>query len=83
MLTSLFLECVTACHVSGMPVSAMKAGSDCYCLEAVPTNHLVPPQERCGVPCAGDSDKICGGHQAMQFYIASRELSYCVVFYTE
>ena len=56
-----------------MPVSAMKAGSECYCLESVPTNHLVHTEDKCDAPCAGDSNKLCGGQQALHFYIASKQ----------
>ena len=73
-LLPFLLECATGCHSTGMPVSAVKDGSECYCLKTVPTNHLLfPADDSCDVPCPGDQTKMCGGQQAWSFYITCRE----------
>ena len=72
-LLPFLLECATGCHSTGMPVSAVKDGSECYCLKTVPTNHLLfPADDSCDVPCPGDQTKMCGGQQAWSFYITCR-----------
>ena len=72
MKTQFVPECVILCHSQGLRISAIKSGSECLCMDKIPANHLAHTEDACHVPCPGDSNKMCGGEEAYDFYVASK-----------
>ena len=68
--TETILECVSFCHGQKQIVSAIKGGTDCYCMDHLPEKNLQHTEELCDVQCPGDQTTFCGGNEAYDFYVS-------------
>ena len=57
-----------------MRISAMKKGTECYCLADIPHNNLEHADDgACDAPCAGDETQLCGGDVVASFFVAGNQ----------
>ena len=61
-------------------MSAIKSGTECFCFDEFPTEHVKPTKDVCDIPCPGDEHRLCGGLETFHFYIASKWGGYLISF---
>ena len=55
-------KCLISCKASSQRIAMTLQGNKCVCHENVPFDEMIPiPDERCDMPCEGDSQQFCGG----------------------
>ena len=55
-------KCLISCKASGHRIAMTLQGNKCVCHENIPFDEMIPiPDEKCDLPCEGDSQQFCGG----------------------
>ncbi|KAJ7212679.1 hypothetical protein GGX14DRAFT_621058 [Mycena pura] len=58
--------CLDACIVNNYALAGLEFGHECYCGNSILYDY--PQSPECILPCAGDSDEICGGPESLSLY---------------
>lgn len=53
--------CEYACWIGGFTYAGVEAGSECWCGNSIRNEIATDSNTTCIIPCAGDSQLVCGG----------------------
>ena len=62
--------CMTICGQSSKTYAVLKAGTQCYCIDTLPTFDDTIADSLCGIPCSGKPGLDCGGIEYVSIYEA-------------
>lgn len=63
-------KCLAICDTKGFQYGAVEYGSECFCGNALANGaSLSVPSGQCNMGCSGDPTTLCGGPDALQFYV--------------
>ncbi|TVY47120.1 putative fungistatic metabolite [Lachnellula occidentalis] len=62
--------CLGYCAGGGYAFAGLEYTKECYCSQLLSALSAKLPEEKCDLPCAGNSSQVCGGSLALTVYTA-------------
>ena len=60
--------CIASCKDGGMRIAGLQHGNTCYCGNLTCDQDDIRCDIKCGMPCSGDRQTVCGGLSVTQLY---------------
>ena len=78
-------KCLSICRSKGFPYAGLEWSCECHCGHAPAKGFEWAWSSKCDDRCAGDSNQICGGTEAMSVWNTTPEIfkGYCVNDYPQ